>query len=89
MEMSVGKTEGDDNFKFKIKEREYNFENVSKFKYLEVTLTNRREKENKIDKRLLKGCRAIGTLTSILKAKNISIAAKVRNYETITRPTVI
>lgn len=68
--------------------QEYTIEKVEQIEYLGVTLTNRGDEEKEIEKRLAKGSRAAGMFASILNAKNITRAVKLRVYQTIIRPTV-
>lgn len=67
----------------------YNFEEVERFIYLGVTLTNSGEENSEISTRLLKSSRCVGSLYKLLKCKSVSRSAKVRIYETVIRPTVL
>lgn len=86
MEMQSEGTEEKEYIKIKSTDREYNIEKVDNFEYLGVTVTSKSQEENEIDKRILKRNRAVGSLMSILKAKDVS---KVRPYETIIRSAVL
>lgn len=67
----------------------YKIENVNQFEYLRVTITNKCQEGSEIYKRLSKGSHAVRLLMTMLRAKNVSRAAKDPAYKTIIRPVVL
>lgn len=67
----------------------YKIEKVKEFEYLGAIMTNKNEEEVEINRRVMKGSKAVGTLSKLWKSKDLSRAAKVRIYRTVIRPTVL
>lgn len=67
----------------------YTFEKVNNFEYLGVTITSTCGEEEEITKRVVKGNRALGMMTSMLTSKAISRASKLKVYRTVIRPAVL
>lgn len=89
MVMENNRKKGTKNLNIESKDgTQYIIEEVDQVEYLGVTMTNNGEEGKEIEKRISKGSKATGMLTEMLKAKNISRAAKIRAYQTIIRPSV-
>lgn len=80
---------GQEYSRFVTDNKTYRIEKVNQFEYLGVTVTNKNEEDKEIEKRIIKGSKAMGTMKRMLKSKEVSRAAKVRIYRTVIRPTVV
>lgn len=77
------------NIRFQIENKEYKFQQVKILEYLGVTLTHNCKEDVEIDKRLMKGSKAMGSLQKIMSSKITSKKTKIRLYRTIIQPTVL
>lgn len=67
---------------------DYNFERVTKFKYLGVTITNTGDAQLEIQEKIQSASRAVGANWTVLKSKAISRTVKIKVYKTIIRPII-
>ena len=77
------------NIRFQTENKEYKFQQVKILEYLGVTLTHNCKEDVEIDKRLMKGSKAMGSLQKIMSSKITSKKTKIRLYRTIIQPTVL
>ncbi|XP_063924579.1 uncharacterized protein LOC135138530 [Zophobas morio] len=67
----------------------YEFEEVNRFKYLGVVITNKNEMNEEIEERIAKANKSVGRLNRFLRSKNVTRRTKKQVYKTIVRPTVL
>ncbi|XP_063914263.1 uncharacterized protein LOC135130772 [Zophobas morio] len=67
----------------------YEFEEVNRFKYLGVVITNKNEMNEEIEERIAKANKSVGRLNRFLRSKNVTRRTKKQIYKTIVRPTVL
>ena len=67
----------------------YKFEEVERFTYLRVILTNNNDEGSEIETRIAKGSKSVGALYGVFKSKKVSWSTKMRIYKTVIRPTVL
>jgi hypothetical protein len=65
------------------------FENVSQFKYLEMTVTNQNLIQEEIKRRLNSGNACYHSVHSLLSSHLLSKNVKIRIYKTIILPVVL
>ncbi|KAJ8954674.1 hypothetical protein NQ318_011365 [Aromia moschata] len=69
--------------------KQYNFEEVDRFKYLGTIFKRQPGVSEEINSRITAGNRCIGALNAVLKNKGTSKKLKMRIYKTVIRPIVI
>lgn len=69
--------------------KESKFERVKQFKYLWTITTTKGQENVEIDHPILKGNKAVGSLSAMLQERNVYRAVKIRIYETVIHPAVL
>ena len=67
----------------------YEFEEVTKFKYIGVVITNKTEMKEEIEERIIKGSMNLGRLNMFLRSKTVTRQTKKQVYKMVIRPTVL
>ena len=68
---------------------QHTFEEVSKFKYLGIMMSNKGDRDTEIQEKIMAVNRALHANKKLLKSKDISKKIKMKIYKTVIRPVML